>query len=92
MTTTHSKFGYSRRATASSVALSMSGGSRWDGMWIDTLGAKPSGAGAAAAISRRGARPNAIEAISSTRASAINTSGISSTMPSPSAKPAPATK
>ena len=28
MTTTHSKFGYSRRATASSVALSISGGSR----------------------------------------------------------------
>ena len=51
-----------------------------------------SGASGGDAISRSGLRPNAMAAISSMRASAMTISGISSTMPSPSAKAAPGTK
>ena len=50
---------------------------------------RPARAAATAISSRRGLRPNATAAISSMRASAMMTSGISSSMPRPSAKAAP---
>ena len=45
-----------------------------------------------AAMMRRGLRPKAMAATSSMRASAMTISGISSTVPKPSAKAAPGTK
>ena len=72
--------------------MSISGGSLYAGMWIETFGAVASGASGGASISRRGLRPKAIAAISSMRANAMMISGISSTVPKPSAKAAPGTK
>ena len=61
-------------------------------MWIDTFGAVSLGASGGDSISRRGLRPKAMAAISSTRAIAITISGTSSSVPRPSAKAAPGTK
>ena len=61
-------------------------------MWIDTFGAYDSGASGGAAIKRSGLRPNATAAISSSRESAIRTSGTSRISPSESANAAPVTK
>ena len=55
-------------------------------MWIDTFGAKASGTSGGAAGSRRGGRPKAMAAISSMRASAMATSGTSSTIAQPQRK------
>jgi hypothetical protein len=89
----HSKFGYSSRANASSVSLSISGGSMCAGMWIETFGGVGiSGASVGDAIRRTGLRPKATAAISSMRASAIRMRGTSSASPNANAKPAPGTK
>src|ERR1700679_2152310 len=57
MITRHSKFGYSSRATESIVRNSISGGSRYAGIWIDTFGEAASGGGGDIRRSRRGLAP-----------------------------------